>query len=44
MHAICDNYKTHKTKEVQAWLGAVAILAAGCVAGLALAQITSLVF
>ena len=19
-HAICDNYKTHKTKEVQAWL------------------------
>ena len=20
MHAICDNYKTHKTKEVQAWL------------------------
>ena len=20
VHAICDNYKTHKTKEVQAWL------------------------
>ena len=20
MHAICDNYKTHKTKEMQPWL------------------------
>ena len=20
MHVICDNYRTHKTKEVQAWL------------------------